>query len=159
MLSKSAKIRTHYRGHALARLGHTVDAAEAYRYSIYLHIEHHEREYPRTSAATEAIAGLAQLLLAEKGAAEALSEVERILQHLEIHPDLIGCPEPHYVYLVTYRVPAAAKDPRATEVLAAGHRLLMDRAALIDDEAIRRTFIENVAVNRELHDLWAQQRS
>jgi predicted ATPase/DNA-binding SARP family transcriptional activator len=148
-----------YRGHALARLGHTAGAVEAYRHSIYLHIEHPEREYPLISTAMEAMAGLAQLLLVEQGLAEALSEVAPILQRLETHPDLIGCRDPHFVYLVAYRVLAAAKDPRAKNVLAAAHRLLMDHVALIDDEATRRTFIENVPVNRELRDLWAQQQS
>ena len=49
-----------------------------------------------------------------------------------------------------YRVLRANGDPRAAEILALGHRLLQEQAGRIPDEALRRSFLENVAENREL---------
>jgi hypothetical protein len=34
--------------------------------------------------------------------------------------------------------------------LVTAHRALQERAAKIEDEALRRSFLENVAVNREI---------
>jgi hypothetical protein len=41
-------------------------------------------------------------------------------------------------------------NPQAGEILATGHRLLQEQAGRIPDEALRRSFLENVAENREL---------
>ena len=35
-------------------------------------------------------------------------------------------------------------------LLAAAHSLLQERAGRIDDEALRRSYLENVAANREI---------
>ncbi len=111
------------------------------------------------SQAAEAVAGLARLLLMERRPSDALSEAEAILEHIETHPDLIGCREPHYVYMVSYQTLKANEDPRSREVPEADYKLLMKRAALIEDQATRRSFLEDVPVNRELQELWVQQQS
>jgi len=76
------------------------------------------------------------------------------LSYLETHPTLDGTIEPLRVYLTCYRVLRANEDPRAGEVLSAAHRLLQERAARIDDEQLRRSFLENVAAHREIIEAW-----
>ena len=63
--------------------------------------------------------------------------------------------EPVWVYLTGYRVLRAHADPRADEVLEKGRRLLQETAFKIDDEALRRSYLENVPANREMAALWA----
>ncbi len=95
-------------------------------------------------------AGLAwaALMLGEK--AEAQAHLAEILAYLEGGGVLRGTWDPFRIYLVCYRVLRANGDPRAASILATGHRLLQEQAGRIPDEALRRSFLENVAENREL---------
>ena len=45
-------------------------------------------------------------------------------------------------------------DPRAHEVLEQAYHLLQERASWIDDEALRRSYLENVPANREIAALY-----
>ena len=65
--------------------------------------------------------------------------------------------EPSWVCLICYRVLRAHEDPRAGELLEAAHRLLQARARQIDDQALRRSFLENVAANREIVAAWQER--
>ena len=58
-----------------------------------------------------------------------------------------GTVEPHQ------RVLVANQDGRAPIILEQGWRLLLDYAVAIPDPALRRTFLEGVAVHRELQAL------
>ena len=58
------------------------------------------------------------------------------------------------VYRTCYDVLRAAQDPRATDVLAAGHALLQAWAAQFDDEDRRRLFLANVPAHLWLRHLW-----
>jgi predicted ATPase/DNA-binding SARP family transcriptional activator/class 3 adenylate cyclase len=136
-------------GHALLGLGHYSDAADNFRRSVARHLENRWM-----NQVMEPRAGLALALLLQGDLQGAGTEVEAILTHLDAQPDLIGCREPHFVYLTCYQVLAAIDDPRAREVLVAGYRLLMERAALIEDETLRRSFVEQVPVNHEIANLW-----
>jgi hypothetical protein len=73
---------------------------------------------------------------------------------MEADPKLEGANEPYWVLLTCYQVLHAGRDPRAGEILEAAHRLLQARAGQIDDEALRRSFLENVAANREIVAAW-----
>jgi adenylate cyclase len=97
-----------------------------------------------------ALAGLAEASLALGQAAQAQAHLAEILAHLEQHGALRGTWDPFRVYLACYHVLRANGDPRAASILAAGHRLLQEQAGRIPDEALRRSFLENVAENREL---------
>ena len=81
---------------------------------------------------------------------EAQAHLAEILAYLARHGVLRGTWDPFRIYLVCYRVLRANGDPRAAEILALGHRLLQEQAGRIPDEALRRSFLENVAENREL---------
>jgi hypothetical protein len=84
--------------------------------------------------------------------------VETILEQMRARPTLDGTDEPLRVYLTCYRVLSASQDPRAGEVLDAAYRLLQERATHIDDEDLRRSFLENVAAHREIVRLHSVSR-
>jgi hypothetical protein len=58
--------------------------------------------------------------------------------------------DPYGSYLTSYRVLQTIGDGRAGEILATAHRLLMENAATLSDEESRRSFLENVRINREI---------
>jgi hypothetical protein len=89
--------------------------------------------------------------------AQALAHVQEILICLEAGPGLEGTWEPLRVYLTCYCVLRANGDPRAEETLAAAYCLLQERAANIDDEGLRRSYLENVAAHREIVAAWNER--
>jgi predicted ATPase len=130
-------------GHALAGLGRLDEAADAYRQALSL-----RREMDSQTYTMESLAGLARVALAQEEAGDALNHVKEILVYLETHPGLEGTIEPIRVYLTCYQVLRANEDPRAEEVLERGHHLLQEIARKIDDEALRRSYLENVTAHR-----------
>jgi adenylate cyclase len=140
-------------GQALAALGDLYqelgDPAVAREYykqalSVFRRLEMTEqRIFP-------ALAGLAEATLALGEPAQAQACIAEILAYLAQHDKLRGTWDPFRIYLVCYRVLRANGDPRAASILAAGYRLLQEQAGRIPDEALRRSFLENVAENREL---------
>ena len=97
-----------------------------------------------------ALAGLAEATLALGEPVQAQAHIAEILAYLEQHGALRGTWDPFRIYLACYHVLRANGDPRAGAILATGHRLLQEQASRIPDEAMRRSFLENVAENREL---------
>jgi len=131
-------------GHALLGLERLEEAAEAYRESVALR---HELGQP--NLATEPLAGLARVALAQGDPMQAQAHVEEILSHLETGT-LDGATAPFQIYLTCYRVLKASQDLRTQEILATAYDLLQERAARITDEEMRRSFLENVAAHREI---------
>ena len=64
--------------------------------------------------------------------------------------------EPLRIYLTCYNGLHAAKDPRAKKVLDAAYRLLQERAVMIEDQGLRRSYLENVPYHREIVALWEE---
>jgi tetratricopeptide (TPR) repeat protein len=96
-----------------------------------------------------AMCGLAAVALAEGNLGQAQGYTAKLLTDLEEYPwpiVFLGF-RPH---LVCYRVLRASEDPRADEVLEQAYGMLQKRAAQIEEEALRRSYLENVAVNREI---------
>lgn len=126
------------------RLQQTAAATAAYQEAVTIYSalghRHHTAE-PR--------AGLARLALVASEPARALAETEEVLRVLQDHP-LAGFDEPFQVYLTCYTVLAAHQDPRATPRLTAAHELLTAYANRLLDPAVRRSFLENVAIHRDL---------
>jgi predicted ATPase len=136
-------------GHALAGLGHQAEAADAYRQALTM-----RQKWGQHHLAVEPLAGLARVALVQKNRTEALAHVGEILDYMEDHPALAGTLEPLRIYLTCYRVLSAIGDPRASGTLDAAYRLLQERAATIEDEDLRCSYLENVAAHRELVALW-----
>jgi hypothetical protein len=80
---------------------------------------------------------------------QATIHVERILKHLE-SKTLDGATDPGRVYLTCYRTLRTLDDPRAEEILVSAYNMLQERAEKIGDEAMRRSFLENVPAHREI---------
>jgi hypothetical protein len=61
------------------------------------------------------------------------------------------------IYLSCYQVLQAANDLRAEEILIQAHTLLMERAEKITDDAMRTSYLKNVAANREIAKAFTQR--
>jgi tetratricopeptide (TPR) repeat protein len=132
-------------GHALTGLGRLDEAADAYREAVSL-----LRDSARRLEVVDPLAGLARVALAQGEPGQALVHAQEILRYVEDYPKLEGTLKPLRVYLTCYQVLRAHEDLRADDVLHAAHSLLQERAANIDDEALRRSYLENVAAHREI---------
>ena len=100
---------------------------------------------------------MARVALERGDRAQALRYVEEILSRLEGDLKLETIYEPAWVCLACYEVLSTHKDPRAKNILDAARRLLQERAGQIDDQAVRRSFLENVAANRKIIAAWEER--
>jgi predicted ATPase len=132
-------------GHALVDLGRLTEATDAYQKALALW-----RELGQPNLATEPLAGLARISLTQGDLTQAQAYVEEILRYLDQGKSLRGVEEPLRVYLTCCRVLRANRDPRAETILDTTHRLLQERAAKIEDEKLRRSFLEDVSAHREI---------
>jgi hypothetical protein len=57
---------------------------------------------------------------------------------------------PFYAYLVCYRVLEANRDRHSITVLQTAQQRLQECASQIADPTLRRSFLENVSIHREL---------
>jgi predicted ATPase/class 3 adenylate cyclase len=153
--STEAEALTHM-GHALVGLARPDEAAEAYRQGLAI-----RRELGEQNMAMESLAGLTRVSLAQGDIVHAREHADEILRYLETGTPsaspgqaLDGTYEPFRVYLTCYRVLEADGDARAGEVLTTAYDLLQERAVRIEDEAMRRSFLENVDAHRELIAAW-----
>ncbi|MEW5870358.1 MAG: tetratricopeptide repeat protein [Chloroflexota bacterium] len=141
--SLCAEALTH-QGHALAESGQLNQAAAAYQqaYALYQQIE-------RSDNALEALSGLARLHLAQGHMAQAINLVEQILPGL--YPGLVDNVEEGFrVYLTCCQVLQTAADSRAAELFATAKRDLHERAARINDLALRESYLNNVPAHKAL---------
>ena len=104
--------------------------------------------------ACQAAAGLAATHQAQGDLGSALACVAEVLELLQTRPDLAATEELTWAHLVCYRILAAAGDPRASDLLADAHGIVLARAADIEDPAARSRFLGNVPVNREVVEAW-----
>jgi len=144
-----------WQGYALTNLGHTLEGlehmaetADAYQQALDM-----RRESGEPHLAMESLSGLARVSLAQGDLQLAQAQVKEILDYLETNT-LDGTDEPFRVYLTCYRVLRANQDLRAQDILNKAHCLLQEQAAKISDEGLRRSFLENVAVHREIIRAW-----
>ncbi len=132
------------RGHALGVLKDDRGAIDAYRDALDV-----ERKAGPPGTPAEARAGMARVYLRREEYEAALAEVEQILRYLETG-HLQGTMEPLRILLTCYHVLEAHDDPRATAILSEAYRELMASASAISDERLRRSFMEQIEVNREV---------
>jgi tetratricopeptide (TPR) repeat protein len=148
-------------GHAL--LGRAQSASDSSQQSEYLaqagdayqRALEIRRELDQASLAVEVLAGLARVSLAKGNLETALARVEEILTFLKATDTgaghgLEGTTDPFRIYLTCYLVLRAARDSRAEGILTTAHSILQQQAAGIDDEGLRRSFLEGVSARREI---------
>lgn len=97
--------------------------------------------------ALDAHAGLAEIALKEDNLKSALAHVETILAYLQAQPAQRGASPALNAALTAYHVLARVDAARANELLMAAQAALRERAAEIEDETLRRSFLENVRLN------------
>lgn len=137
-------------GRALAGQGRWEEAAAAFWTALA-----QRRELGQQAAAMESLAGQARVALACGDLPQAQAHVAAILAYLDRAGSFHGVDDDLEIYLACYQVLQAAGDPRARPLLSTAHRLLDERAARIKDRELRRSFLEKVAVNREIARLAA----
>jgi tetratricopeptide (TPR) repeat protein len=133
-------------GHLYQDLGNSDTARSYYEQAL---------RYFRHTGATRScemgsLAGLAWAALADHDVAQAQAYVAEILAYLEGGGNLDNDSRPFWIYLTCYQVLQAGGDPRAPAILATAHQILQDQATSIPDDALRHSFLENVAENREI---------
>jgi hypothetical protein len=106
-----------------------------------------------STARCRALCGLTRIALVEGDLAQAQSYAAEILHGLGASW-WTGYTLDLAPYLVCYQSLHANGDSRAWDVLDEAYRLLQASAAAIDDEALRRSYLENVAANREIVAAW-----
>lgn len=136
---------------ALAGQDRWEDAAGAYWSALA-----QRRELGEQAAAIESLAGLARVALARGDLAQAQAHVVEILAYLEKAGSFYGADDDLCIYLICCQVLEAVGDARAQQLLAAAHQLLEERVARIEDPEFRRSFLEAVAVNREIARLYQE---
>lgn len=132
-------------GLALAGMGDRFAARDVFEQAMRLRIS-----LGQYALALDDRAGLARLELAEGNYGAAQEQVIEILDSIAEH-GIEGCEFPIWVYLTCFRVlHMVGNYERADQALRNGIELLQQRAKKIQDEILRRQFLENVPFNREL---------
>ena len=140
-------------GHAMAGMGELTRARDAYQNAIRV-----KKEIDQVLPPLDALAGLARLALAQQDLARARAYANEIMAFLEGH-SLDGVDDPFLVSFSCYRVLEALEDDRIKPVLERAYLLLQAQAEKIQDEALRRSFLRNVAVHREIVAAYGQQQA
>ena len=139
-------------GECATRSARWAEAAEALQAALALALKG-----TNPLAAATARRALADLALAQGDTAAALAQAEGFLPLLGGAP-LPSSAEPLRLFWTAYRALRADNDPRAPGILAAGVALLQAQAALIEDAALRQTFLQQVAANREIAAEWKREQ-
>jgi hypothetical protein len=80
---------------------------------------------------------------------QAMKQVEELLAGLEKY-SLTGNKDPLRIYLICYQTLKAGGDPRTAEIIKKAYQQLQTQANMIEDDYLRKTFLENVRTNREI---------
>ncbi len=137
-------------GHSHLGLRQFSEAADAYEHALTLYMA-----VGNVRLAAEAQAGLAAVALAQNNPVAALAQVEGPLKIVADHPQQVGLDAPFTLYLICYRVLRANHDARAAHVLQTAHNILQAYADRIPDDALRSSFLDNVATHDELWQAYA----
>ncbi|HEY1409899.1 MAG TPA: tetratricopeptide repeat protein, partial [Promineifilum sp.] len=139
------------RGMTLLRAGRSKEALATLRRALDLRMTLGQ---PHLAIETRAL--LAESLLQEGYHAEAVAEAETVLLYREEN-QLLEEASVSWVMMAVYHVLEAAGDERSAEVLARAHEELQLSADQLDPVS-RQSYLQNVAANREIAELW-QNRS
>jgi DNA-binding SARP family transcriptional activator/predicted ATPase len=135
-------------GYVLAALGRLAEAQAAFEQACagWKAVGHQ-------ALAIEARSGLAHVAFQRGNLVQAQKVVDEILSFLAKNT-LEGTDEPFRVYLTCYKTLKANQDSRAFSLLKTAYETLQEQAMKITDQALRISFLNDVAVNRELIKAW-----
>lgn len=134
-------------GHAHRGAGLLAEAADCYEQALAIW-----RDLEMGSRVVETQAGHALIALARGDLAQAHEYVEEILSYQQENTSFAGADCPFLVFETCYRVLSTNHDNRATDVLLTATTLLYQQAQDITDGELRRSFLEDIPVNRRLLD-------
>ncbi len=138
-----------YQGHAWCAMDDLDAAARAYQHAVFI-----RRELTQENLAAEPLAGLARAAL-KKGEFDAARDyTDSILSYLDAGGSLEGTDEPLHIYLSCYQVLEKDRNQRAGSILQQAYQMLQSRAEKINDERMRRSFLESVPFHREIISEW-----
>lgn len=129
---------------ALAALGRPAEAAARYA-QVWPLLE----ELGQTGRALEARGGLARAALAQGDRPAARSQAEPIWQALQAGRE-DAFDNVLDLYAACIRVFAAVGDARLPDAVQQAHALLQAHAAKVQNESLRRSFLENIPAHREI---------
>jgi tetratricopeptide (TPR) repeat protein len=132
-------------GHALVGLAQPLEAAESFRQATAIY-----RDLGLAHLLMEPLAALAALEWDRGEAARARTAAAEVLAFLDGGGSLDGAEEPLRVYLACYQVLRSDSPRRARLVLATALTHLQDHAGRIDDDTVRRSFLEGVPYHRAI---------
>lgn len=141
-----------YLGNCHLQTGKLEAAKSAYNKALEIR---YELEQP--SLATETIAGLARVSLAEGDLAAALDNLQPVLEYLSEGNSLDGTDQPMLVYHTAFRVLERAGDPRAEQVLESAYAYLSALAENIRDKTARQAFLQDIKIHQEIMSAWIQR--
>jgi predicted ATPase/DNA-binding SARP family transcriptional activator len=133
-----------YMGDALRRVERWPAAQVAYTNALAL-----LQQLDIQPVVAEALAGLAQVALAQGDQRGALTWVDATLAIMATHA-VVGLDEPFAIYFTCYQVLSANRDPRAAAILQQGAQILLRYADRITDPELRHSFLSAVAPHRAL---------
>ena len=134
-------------GNALYGLQRLDEAIDAYEQALTL-----RQELGELHLTMDCYAGLARASLALEKGADALPQVEIILDYLQAN-SINATADPFSIYWTCYQVLQAANDSRAFAILQTAYQKLENQASQLDDD-IRASFLENVVHHRLLVTEW-----
>ena len=102
----------------------------------------------------DAAAGLARVALARGDANAALAALADTIERVEQGDPLDSTESRQLIRLTCYEALQRIDDPRAATVLAMAHDDLQQRAALLDDPALRASFVEGIPEHRAILAAW-----
>ena len=106
------------------------------------------------NAEIESRLGLASLLLARGNPSGAMQEMEAVLRAVNnTGAGLSALEDPGWAYMTCWRVLRTNSDPRAGQIAAMARAWLQAGAAGIEDDTLRRSFLEQIPWHREIQSL------
>lgn len=143
-----------YLADALSYRSHHPEARSSYDQALETFRQHNDLE-----AVYRALAGLAEVCLAQGQPAQAKVHADEALDLLDQYPHLWGVNYPILTLYRCYRVVAAIGDPRAQFVLERVYERVMLVAGQLKDEKMRNRFLQHVPYNREIVETWKRQHA
>lgn len=134
-------------GYSLLSLKRKNAAKTAFEESVHI-----RRSLNQPSLMIGALAGLAAAYLALGMVEQALEQVEEILSSIKSH-SLTGNKDPLRIFLICYHTLKTNGDPRAAEIIQRAYKQLKVQADMIEDDYLRKTFLETIRTNREIVEI------